>query len=178
MQRISSIEKTFGYTSLKEFQTNGVSMSTLILFSLFITAEAKKSKDIEKAVSTDIVAEVKKETKAANVPADKVSAKFAAKLLSTTAKNISPNAEGLIYRELTFSADNTFTTMAVVAVMDEEMECTESGTWTMDAAKEANIANMNWDITSTDCPTRQAPINLRVEVELVPSESGMFTKFR
>ena len=152
----------------------------LFLFSLIFSVEAKKSKggDEVNVDPTETVTEVKKETKAGNVPTDKTSAKFAEKLLSTTGKNISPNAEGLIYRELFFSADNTFSTNAVVAVMDEEMECAESGTWTMDAAKEANIANMSWEITSTDCPTRQAPISLRVEIELVPSESGMFTKFR
>jgi len=153
-------------------------MSNLLLFSLLFTAEAKKSKGTEEAKTTEApAAEVKKEAKAGNVPADKNSKKFAAKLLKTTGRNFSPNAEGLQYKEITFNADNTFTAKAALVVMDEEMSCTESGTWELDPAKSATVANMSWNITSTDCPTREA-VSLRVEVELVDSESGMFTKFR
>lgn len=153
-------------------------MSNLLLFSLLFTAEAKKSKGGDDVKSSDApVAEVKKATKAANVPSDKTSAKFAAKLLQTTGRNFSPNAEGLEYKELSFNADNTFVAKAALVIMEEEMECTESGTWDMDPAKSATIANMSWNITATDCPTREVT-SLRVEVELVDSESGMFTKFR
>lgn len=163
---------------MKNYQFLGVTMSNLLLFSLLFTAEAKKNKGGDEAKTVEApVAEVKKETKAGNVPDDKTSAKFAAKLLETTGRNFSPNAEGLQYKAITFSADNTFTAQAALVVMDEEMECTESGTWDMDPAKSNTIANMSWNITATDCPTREAG-SLRVEVELVDSESGMFTKFR
>ena len=153
-------------------------MSNLLLFSLLFTAEAKKNKGADDTKSAEApAAETQSETTTSNVPDDKTSKKFAAKLLETTGRNFSPNAEGLEYKELVFNADNTFVAKAALVVMEEEMECAESGTWDMDPAKSATIANMSWNITKTDCPTREAT-SLRVEVELVDSESGMFTKFR
>ena len=152
----------------------------LFLSSLVFTAEAKKNKGGDETTSSNIESTTvsEKSSAKATVPSDKTSEKFAASLLNTTGKNFSPNAEGLRYNTITFAADNSFTANAVVAVMDEEMECVESGTWEMDPAKSADVANMSWVITATDCPTRTAPTNLRMELTLVSTESGFHAAFR
>ena len=153
-------------------------MNTIFLLSLLVnTADAKKNKggDAEpvNSESTDAKSE-----KLGDVPSDGTSKKFAKKLLDTDINNFSPDAEGLRYNKMTFNADNTWIANAVVSVMDEEMECQESGAWTMDPAKSNTVANMDWSITKTDCPTRQAPMDLRVEVTLVDTSSGINVNFR
>jgi hypothetical protein len=149
-------------------------MKALLFLSLILTvADAKKNKGDTSSDSTEAKTE-----KLGDVPDDATSKKFATKLVKTNVNNFSPDAEGLRYNTLTFNADNTWKADSVVAVMDEEMECTESGTWTMDPAKSGTVSNMNWTISSTDCPTRQAPQELRVEVTLVDSTSGIHVNFR
>lgn len=156
-------------------------MTHLLFAALLNTADAKKSKGEDNSTSTDNAqteqATSKKE-KAANVPADKTSQKYAATLLETTGKGFSPNAMGLTYLTITFHADNTFRAEGLVSVMDEEMDCIETGTWNMDPATSENTANMDWTITATDCPSRQAPIQLRLEVVLTGTEAGINGNFR
>jgi len=148
-------------------------MKALLFLSLLLTvADAKKNKGKSPDSTED------KTEKLGDVPSDATSQKFATKLIKTNVNNFSPDAQGLQYNTLTFNADNTWKAEAVVAVMDEEMECQESGTWTMDSAKSGTVSNMNWTISSTDCPTRQAPQELRVEVTLVDSNSGIYVNFR
>ena len=153
-------------------------MNPIFLLSLLLTtADAKKNKGGDAEPVTSEPTEENAE-KLGDVPSDGTSKKFAKKLLSTDINNFSPDAEGLRYNKMTFNADNTWVADAVVSVMDEEMECHESGTWSMDAAKSNTVANMDWSITKTDCPTRQAPMNLRVEVTLVDTSSGINVNFR
>jgi len=147
----------------------------LFLSALLNVADAKKNKGGES--STEASAESQND-KLGDVPSDPDSKKFAKKLISTSISNFSPDAEGLRYNTMTFNGNNTWTTEAVVHVMDEEMECTESGSWTMDPASSPTVANMNWTIDSSNCPTRQTPINLRVEVTLVSGPSGINVNFR
>ena len=85
---------------------------------------------------------------------------------------------GLTYTSITFNADNTFRADGLVSVMDEEMDCIETGTWNMDAASSETTANMDWTITATDCPSRQAPIQLRLQLVLTGTEAGINGNFR
>ena len=123
----------------------------------------KNQKSTDNATETAApVAAPKKKTVAQNVPDDKVSKAYAASLLDTVGTGFSPNAAGLTYTKLTFAADNTWHADGVVAIMDEEMDCVETGTWMMDPAKSETAANMSWTVTSTDCPSRVAPIEMRL----------------
>lgn len=155
---------------------------THLLFAILLnTADAKKSKGNDSTAtleSTQNEPQKKKNEQAANVPADKTSQAFADQLLKTTGKGFSPNAMGLTYTSITFNADNTFRADGLVSVMDEEMDCIETGTWNMDAASSETTANMDWTITSTDCPSRQAPIQLRLQLVLTGTEAGINGNFR
>jgi hypothetical protein len=148
----------------------------LFLSALLNVADAKKNKggDSEPEAKTEAASnEV-----SGDIPNDGTSKKFAKQLTSTSISNFSPDAQGLNYKTMTFNSDNTWKADAVVSVMDEEMECLESGTWKMDPANSNTVSNMNWTIDTTDCPTRQAPMELRVEVTIVSSEAGIHVNFR
>ena len=154
-------------------------MNPIILLATLSIAEAKKSKSSDNATEATAVAEKpKKKAVAQNVPDDKVSKAYAANLLDTVGTGFSPNAEGLTYTKLTFAADNTWHAEGLVAIMDEEMDCVEKGTWMMDPAKSETATNMTWTVTSTDCPSRVAPIEMRLELILTGTAAGVNANFR
>ena len=155
-------------------------MNPIILLATLSLAEAKKSKSSDNAteVPATVAEKPKKKVEAKNVPDDKVSKAYAAKLLETVGTGFSPNAAGLTYTKLTFAADNTWHAEGLVAIMDEEMDCVETGTWIMDAAKSDTATNMTWTVTSTDCPSRVAPIEMRLELILTGTAAGVNANFR
>ena len=150
----------------------------LFLAALMNVADAKKNKGKDAKSTSNTTEEAASSSVSGDIPNDANSKKFAKQLTSTSISNFSPDAEGLTYKTMTFNGDNTWKADAVVSVMDEEMECEESGTWTMDPASSNTVSNMNWTIDATDCPTRQAPMNLRVEVTLVKTAAGINVNFR
>ena len=153
-------------------------MLHLLVLSLLNFAHAKKTSTPSETTSTVTETTPAKKTEAKNIPKDATSKAFAARLLETTGRGFSPNTMGLTYSQLTFSADNTWSAKAEVSVMDESMDCVEKGTWSMDPASEENKANMSWTITSTDCPSRVAPIEMRLELVLTGTEAGVHANFR
>ena len=154
-------------------------MNPIILLASLSLAEAKKSKSADATTETAAVPDApKKKAKAQNVPNDKVSQAYAAKLLDTVGTGFSPNSQGLTYTKLTFAADNTWHAEGLVAIMDEEMDCVETGTWMMDEAKSETAANMTWTVTSTDCPSRVAPMEMRLELILTGTDAGVYANFR
>ena len=154
-------------------------MSPIILLASLSLAEAKKSKSTDEATETTAVPDApKKKAKAQNVPDDKVSKTYAANLLDTVGAGFSPNCDGLTYTKLTFAADNTWHAEGVVAIMDEDMDCVETGTWMMDPATSDTTTNMTWTLTSTDCPSRVAPIEMRLELVLTGTAAGVHANFR
>ena len=155
-------------------------MNPIILLASLSLAEAKKSKSTDNTTEATAVAPTKpkKKAEAQNVPDDKVSKAYAANLLETVGTGFSPNSEGLTYTKLTFAPDNTWHAEGLVAIMDEEMDCVETGTWMMDAAKSETATNMTWTVSSTDCPSRVAPMEMRLELVLTGTEAGVNANFR
>ena len=143
-------------------------------------AEAKKSKSSDNATeaAAPITEKPKKTAVAQNVPDDKVSKAYAANLLETVGTGFLTECRRLTYTKLTFAADNTWHAEGVVAIMDEEMDCVETGTWIMDPAKSETATNMSWTVTSTDCPSRVAPIEMRLELILTGTAAGVNANFR
>ena len=105
------------------------------------------------------------------IPDDANSKKFADKLMALTISNWSPEDSGEVkfaYTNLTFAADNTWTAVAYVAIMDEQVDCKEMGTWTMDPAASATTADMTWHIGKTTCPGREGDRDLRLQMIILP----------
>ena len=148
-------------------------MSKLLLMLIFATtAEAKK----EKTATQDAVAPA---APTADIPSDANSKKFAKELLSRSFSDFTIN-DKMVYKSLSFSADNSFKASAMVSYEVggdfEEMECTESGTWKMDAAESATKAAMTWNVSQSDCPGRDSLEETRLVVSL--GRGGMDVEFR
>ncbi len=104
------------------------------------------------------------------IPGDANSKKFAEKLLGLTISDWAPEDSGEVkfeYTKLTFAADNTWQAVAYVAIMDETVDCKETGTWSMDAAESPTTAGMTWHLAKTTCPGREAGRDLRLQMSIL-----------
>ena len=53
-----------------------------------------------------------------------------------------------------------------VEIMDEYVDCEESGTWTMDPADSESTASMTWQLEKTSCPGREGGKEIRVKITI------------
>jgi hypothetical protein len=112
------------------------------------------------------------------VPDDADSRKFARALIELSVTDFRPSdASGadFVYSTLDFQDGNRWSAQGYVDAGEERMECTESGAWTMDPATSATSASMTWTLEKTNCPSREAGSEARVEVNL---ENGFNVAFR
>lgn len=110
------------------------------------------------------------------VPNDENSRSFAERLLRNPAKDFKPtdNNSGakFIYHELNFKPNNTWVANATMYADGEEIDCVERGEWQMEAASDANTAEMTWTLNYTNCPSRPQNNIMRVKVHI---EKGDYT---
>ncbi|MFT5684779.1 MAG: hypothetical protein ACI8RZ_005723 [Myxococcota bacterium] len=139
---------------------------TLICLALLVpgTADAKKKK---KSAEAEAPAEAEVTP---DIPSDSNSAKFAEALLALNIERFSPtdtsSGAKFRYTSLTFNPDNTWQAVGYVEMMDEMMECTEGGPWSMEPAESATVATMSWDIAQTDCVSREVGHSTRYRVTI------------
>ena len=148
---------------------------SIFIFLTISTSFAKKKKTVEQAAEAPAPVE-KDPTAGANIPSDGNSKKFAKKLLSTKFENFDANITGLVWEQLTFSADNTFPATASQYLMDESMSCVEQGSWTMDPASSSTVTNMTLNIESGDCPAADVPRKMRIQATI--NGARMDAKYR
>ena len=53
--------------------------------------------------------------------------------------------------------------MGVDEVMDEGMECVESGSWSMEPADSKSVGTVSWDLEKTNCAGRESGGTTRAE---------------
>ena len=111
-------------------------------------------------------------------PSDANSQKFLAKLLTATLKDFRPSDGGaeFKYTEASFGAGKVFLAKGFVEMDGERMDCTETGTWKMDAADTDRSASVEWTIAKTDCAGRDAGASVRVKMTI--DKDGVDTEFR
>jgi len=132
-------------------------MPRLFLIPLLLGACAKKP--IEPATPS---AEAKPEV-TAEIPDSKEARKFANRLIGYTLTEWSPiNNKSFMWDNVSFSPDGTFRAAAAIVASGERMSCDEIGTWRVDKAVSNTSAIMDWDVTKTDCASREKPPALRV----------------
>jgi hypothetical protein len=149
-------------------------MSTLTLFlvsSLFACGE--------KSGSTSAPAAAAAATLTMDVPADAASRGFAETLIGGVTADFAPtDADGASfeYTKLQFRGDGSWHAEGYVEAMDERMECTESGTWTMSAADSKTVATVVWMVNDTTCVGRDQGTETRAQLTISTSgiESAMF----
>lgn len=141
--------------------------AVLSLALLSPAALAKKKKD--KDNGGDAAAPAGPDLSAMQVPDDKASRDFAEKLVAITIRDFRPSDGGgakFEYTTLGFAPDNTWKAAGYIEIQDERMECTESGTWSMEPAESGKIATISWALVKTDCPGRDAGGDTRALVTL------------
>ncbi len=103
------------------------------------------------------------------LPKDATSKAFGEKLLASRIVDFEPpGVDGLpfLYDTFTFHEGNTWTAEATLDAGDEKVRCTESGTWTVDAAESETVGPVNWTLGATDCPGRTAGATSRAQFEI------------
>lgn len=92
---------------------------------------------------------------------------FVAQLIETSTSNFSPtDSDGAVfeYTRLQFAGDGTWSADGYVEAMDEKMECSESGTWSVEEARSSTVATISWTLTNTSCVGRDKGSETRAEV--------------
>jgi hypothetical protein len=125
-------------------------------------AEAKRKKKSKQGQ-----AEAADSLAGANIPGDDLSKSFAKVLVGSSFTNFRPtDASGakFIYETFGFAGDNSWSASGYVEIMDERMECTESGSWTMEEARAADTATVTWVVNATDCAGRDTGAETRAQL--------------
>lgn len=76
---------------------------------------------------------------------------------------VADDGAAVMYDEARFDEDGTFEATVSVLLGEEPFVCAESGTWSLDDDKvtSATVANVNFEMSSTDCAGREAPKSWR-----------------
>ena len=104
-----------------------------------------------------------------DVPIDAESRKFANSLTDLSIENWMPEDTGMAdfrYSMFSFSKDNTWGGAATLTIIDESVNCEESGTWSMESAESASTATITWVVQETDCPGREKGKSLRAKATI------------
>ncbi|NOY27604.1 MAG: hypothetical protein GXP62_17200 [Oligoflexia bacterium] len=108
--------------------------------------------------------------KTGTYPTDATSQGFLSALTSMTVHNFLAVDNGgatVVLSTLNFTADNEWSASGYVDAGDERMECTEHGTWTMEAATSNSSATISWVIGTTDCAGREPGTSTRAKIDIV-----------
>jgi hypothetical protein len=125
------------------------------------------AKDKEKT-NTAAAAEAKPKV-VANVPDDANSKAFAEKLQAMDIQDFKPSSSQggeIVYTHLKFREEGVWAATGYVEAQDEKIDCSETGTWTMEPATSQNTATMVWKTSTTDCIGREPGGEQRVLVTL------------
>ncbi len=94
---------------------------------------------------------------AADVPGDAASRAFAEALMGNPLQSFSPDDGGgasFSWKKVEFSGGNTWTATSVLSAGGEDVDCEESGKWSMEAAESATRATVVLQTAQSSCPGR------------------------
>jgi hypothetical protein len=139
-------------------------MTNAILWVALAGCAKDKEKSNTAAASTEAKPKV-----VANVPEDANSKAFAEKLQAMDIQDFKPSSGGggeITYTHLKFREEGVWAATGYVEAQDEKMDCSETGTWTMEPATSQSTATMVWKTSTTDCVGREPGGEQRVLVTL------------
>lgn len=119
----------------------------------------------KKAPETPEPAEAPKAEITAEIPEGPDAKKFTRALADSGLQDLAPSGSSDFSMSLQFALDGTYTGEGVAELGGETLECTETGTWSIDSM-DGEQASMNWTITKTNCPNRTNGDTQRVAVQL------------
>lgn len=92
-------------------------------------------------------------------PGDATSQAFVATLTGMELHDFAAVDSGgatVVMRTLAFRGDNTWQGTGHTDFGEERMDCTESGSWSMEPASSPTVATVSWKLLQTDCVGRNA----------------------
>ena len=72
----------------------------------------------------------------------------------------------LNYETMGFRPDGSWSASGAVSIMEDKMECVESGSWTMDPATSEQDGVVTWTVDQTDCASRHTETSTRARILL------------
>lgn len=127
-------------------------MRVLALFTAVLVFAGCSEKKVESSVGAAVA-----EGSRAEVPADAASQAFASVLMKNPLESFAPDDGGgasFRWSRLSFGAGNRWEAPSVLSAGGEDVECVESGKWTMDSAESASRATVTLQTEKTTCPGR------------------------
>ena len=112
------------------------------------------------------------------IPGDSKSKAFAMRLLSTPLVELQPTDSAgakFVYKKMTFSNGNTWSADAYLYLASEDIQidCKESGTWTMTAADSSTVAGVTWKVDKSDCSGRDGVVGTETRAIMTLGKSGL-----
>jgi hypothetical protein len=138
-------------------------MTNVILWTMLAACGDKEP------TSTAAPAEAAKPKPMASVPADATSQAFAQKLEAMDIQDFHPSSSSggtITYTHLKFRDEGVWAATGFVEAQDEKIDCSETGTWTMEPATSDTTATMTWKTSTSDCAGREPGMEQRVLVTI------------
>jgi len=143
-----------------------MSAALLVLLPTLLACGGSKAPPVAAAATSATT----QEPGSGSFPTDSHSQTFVRSLTALDITNfaaVGGNSASVIFSHLSFKKDNTWSAVGYFTADDEHMDCTESGTWTMDPAESDTVATINWIIGKTDCVTRTSGTETRAQITIV-----------
>ena len=105
----------------------------------------------------------------ANLPADSNSRDFIDAFMSLEIQDFRPGSSSgaiLTYDNLTFRPDESWHADGSIRIGEDQMECSESGHWSMQPATSPTVATVTWTVDTGSC-SRSAGIEIRAQVSIL-----------
>ena len=85
---------------------------------------------------------------------------------------IDDSGAAVVYEEVTFTEEGSFTANTSIRLGEEPLECVESSLWSIDddRADNSKSAAITLEVTSTNCPGRSAPASFHLRAQLEDDE--------
>ena len=145
-------------------------LRSALLIGLFLSiahdafADDKRRRNRGNQNSDDAAAEGDSATP--DVPDDDNSRTFSELLMEHPYRGFRPNNQ-LRYTEMLFAGDNTWTAQGEQRLQGSAtLPCTETGSWTMEAATTDDTAVVQWVVVNTDCLGRSGGSETRVQMTI------------
>jgi hypothetical protein len=105
----------------------------------------------------------------ANLPQDATSKGYIGNLVDTPFRNYRPveGAVTLNYESFRFRPDGSWSASGAISILEDKMECEESGSWTMDPATSETDGVVSWTVNDTDCASRKTQVTTRARIQLL-----------
>ena len=104
---------------------------------------------------------------------------FVTTLIGSSTSSFAPtdsDGASFKYTHLQFRGDGTWAADGFVEAMDEKMECSETGTWSVEEVSSKTVGTIAWTVSETSCVGRDKGSSTRAQLTVGSTgiQSAMF----